>query len=112
MTKHQSVGESYSRQIMRSAFSGLGARIGLSWVLLLVFVACQNEKRKPVVHKTKPKVVAVEEPPIIYFEKITNKNVVERLTTYGKENPETVFDVFTTKGKIRIRLFKDTPTSS
>lgn len=40
MTKHQSVGESYSRQIMRSAFSGLGAKIGLSWVLLLVFVAC------------------------------------------------------------------------
>jgi len=40
MTKHQVIGESYSKQIMRTAFSGWGAKIGLSWVLLLAFVAC------------------------------------------------------------------------
>ena len=45
----------------------------------------------------------------ITFEKITNKNVVQRLTEYGNQNPETLVDVYTTKGKIRIQLFKDTP---
>ncbi|RVU81441.1 ABC transporter permease [Leucothrix sargassi] len=40
MTKHQNVGESYSRQILRTAFSGWGAKIGFMWVMLLAFVAC------------------------------------------------------------------------
>ena len=43
------------------------------------------------------------------FEKITDDNVVERLTNYGENNPETEVDIYTTKGKIRIRLFKETP---
>ena len=40
MTSRAQVGESYARHILRTAFSGWGARIGLAWVMLLVFVAC------------------------------------------------------------------------
>lgn len=39
MTKSYS-GESYGRQIVRTAFSGWGAKIGLVWVVLLAFFAC------------------------------------------------------------------------
>ena len=40
MTSRAQVGESYAKHILRTAFSGWGARIGFTWVLLLVFVAC------------------------------------------------------------------------
>jgi peptidyl-prolyl cis-trans isomerase A (cyclophilin A) len=40
---------------------------------------------------------------------IRNDNVVERLTEYGKDNPETIADIYTRFGKIRIQLFKDVP---
>lgn len=43
------------------------------------------------------------------FIPITNETVVERLTQYGELNPETVVDIYTTKGKIRIKLYQDTP---
>lgn len=76
-----------------------------------LFISCSEEKptkkeatppKKVVVKKVKIK----EEPKL---DLITNDNVVERLTAYGKENPETIADVYTTKGKVRIRLYKDTP---
>jgi len=77
---------------------------------LLSLLACQEEKPAPVIHKSPVKKKVIKEPvKKVYFEKITNTNVVERLTTYGKENPETLIDIYTTKGKMRIRLFKDTP---
>ena len=68
----------------------------------------KEEKAKPIVQKIKKKVTTFKAPKV-YFEKITNTNVVERLTAYGKGNPETVLDIYTTKGKMRIKLFKDTP---
>ncbi len=80
-------------------------------LLIFLFIccfSCQEEKSKPKVEKRILKTKVVEQPKI-HFEKINNDNVVERLTAYGKENPETVVDVFTSKGKIRIQLFKDTP---
>lgn len=40
MTKTHQTGESYGKQILRSAFSGWGARFGLAWVLILAFFAC------------------------------------------------------------------------
>ncbi|MDF1673371.1 MAG: peptidylprolyl isomerase [Vicingaceae bacterium] len=43
------------------------------------------------------------------FIPITNKTVVERLTQYGKSNPESIVDIYTTKGKIRVKLYQDTP---
>ena len=41
--------------------------------------------------------------------KLTNENVVEFLTQYGKENPETEVTVITTFGNIDIKLYEDTP---
>ena len=40
---------------------------------------------------------------------ITEETVVNRLTIYGKENLETIVLLSTSKGNIKIRLFKDTP---
>jgi len=40
MTKRSQQSVSYSKRILRSAFSGWGARIGLTWVIILAFVAC------------------------------------------------------------------------
>ncbi len=77
--------------------------------VLLVFFSCQEENPKPVVHKSVTKAIVEPLPPKPTHDLITDENVVERLTAYGKENPETVVDIYTTKGKIKIRLFKDTP---
>lgn len=80
-------------------------------LLILLFTccySCEDKKAEPVLIQNKKKTVVVEKP-VVYFEKINNKNVVERLTAFGKENPETVLAIFTTKGEIRIELFKDTP---
>ncbi|MBX2828836.1 MAG: peptidylprolyl isomerase [Flavobacteriaceae bacterium] len=41
--------------------------------------------------------------------KITEDNVVEFLTAYGKENPETKVRITTSHGDIDIELYKDTP---
>ena len=43
------------------------------------------------------------------YPKITNENVVEFLTQYGKENPETKVRISTTHGDIDIELYQDTP---
>jgi len=45
----------------------------------------------------------------IAYPKITNENVVDFLTEYGIENPETKVLVSTQYGDIEIELFKDTP---
>ena len=50
-----------------------------------------------------------EEPEKQKYPKITNENVVEFLTNYGKENPETKVLLKTKKGDIEIELYKDTP---
>ncbi len=41
--------------------------------------------------------------------KLTNKNLREFMTNYGKENPETLVRVKTTYGNIDIQLYKETP---
>jgi peptidyl-prolyl cis-trans isomerase B (cyclophilin B) len=80
---------------------------GFLIIILIACFSCKEEIAKPVIKKVK-KVKLIENPKV-YFEKITNENVTERLTAYGIENPETVLDVYTTKGKMRIKLFEDTP---
>jgi peptidyl-prolyl cis-trans isomerase A (cyclophilin A) len=77
-------------------------------LILIIFFSCKEEKATPILQKVDKKIEIIENPRI-YFEKITNNNVVERLTIYGKENNETILDVYTTKGKMRIKLFEDTP---
>jgi len=80
----------------------------LSLLFLLVLLSCQEEKPKKNI-KTAVKKVEKIRSPKPFYNLISNKNVVERLTTYGKENPETIVDIYTSKGKIRVKLFKDTP---
>lgn len=40
---------------------------------------------------------------------INDENVKEKLLAYGKDNPETVVEIYTTKGKVTVKLFNDTP---
>lgn len=85
-------------------------KLFITLVLVLFIFSCSDSKpekkikvkkviKKQIVLKPKKK----KPPPI------TTENVVERLTVYGEQNPETIVDIYTTKGKIRIELFKDTP---
>ena len=76
--------------------------------ILSILFSCKEEKPKVIVQKSKtqPTIVAPTKP---VYDLITNENVVERLTAYGKQNPETIVEVYTSKGKIKIKLFKDTP---
>ena len=83
-------------------------------LFVLIFSACNSATDKtieqPIVkvdslttnHLQKP---VIEEK----IDLITDENVVEKLTKYGEENPETILEIYTTKGKIKIRLFNDTP---
>lgn len=57
-------------------------------LMVIVFSACE----------TKPKTIP-----------ITQENVVEVLTQYGRENPENEVLIETQHGNIRLRLFEDTP---
>lgn len=77
-------------------------------LLLIVMLSCNEEKPKVPVKKEVKKVVK-EIPPEPIYDLITDENVVKRLTKYGEENPETIVDIFTSKGKIRVKLYKDTP---
>lgn len=56
--------------------------------ILVAFVACTSKPKGP---------------------QITQQNIVDVLTTYGKENPENEVLIETEFGKIRLRLFDDTP---
>lgn len=40
---------------------------------------------------------------------ITKDNLLETLTKYGKENPETMVEIKTSYGMIKLRLFEETP---
>jgi cyclophilin family peptidyl-prolyl cis-trans isomerase len=60
----------------------------LLFLFLVFFIGCE----------TKPKGTA-----------ITQENIREVLTQYGKENPENEVLIETTFGNIRLRLFEDTP---
>lgn len=53
--------------------------------------------------------VSIEKPITKTYPKITDENVVEFLTEYGKENPETRVRLTTQHGAIEIKLYEDTP---
>lgn len=82
-------------------------------LFLIALVSCesQQDKKSTPQKKITAKLIKKEQPKVYkpQFKKITSENVVERLTEYGEENPENEVDIYTTKGKIRIRLFEDTP---
>ena len=78
------------------------------FAILLFLLACGDKKpKKNVVKNPKKKTETLPSKPV--YQLISDKNVVERLTNYGKENPATLVDVYTSKGKIRVKLFEDTP---
>ena len=76
-----------------------------SIIILLVLFSCQGEKPKKIVKKKIEKVEKIIQPKPVY-NLISDKNVVARLTEFGKENQETIVDIYTSKGKIRIKFFK------
>ena len=43
------------------------------------------------------------------LEQLTSENVVEALTAYGKQNPDSIAVISTRHGDIKVRLYKDTP---
>jgi len=85
----------------------------LSLFFLLIFYACSESSPKDVIKKPLEKETVVQSKKVIQpvpkANLINNDNVVEKLTAYGKENPETIVSLKTTKGTIKIRLYKDTP---
>lgn len=91
-------------------------------LLALIFIACEDTKKQTQEKTTKTDMVdsvttsetskkkvggKLQEKP--KNPKLTNENVVDFLTLYGKENPETKVRIKTTEGDIDIELFKDTP---
>lgn len=81
---------------------------------LLFIYSCNNsttspplKKEKEVKSKPSKQVQSKVEKP--KRELITNRNVKEKLTEYGKENTESVVLIKTDKGDIKVRLYKDTP---
>jgi peptidyl-prolyl cis-trans isomerase B (cyclophilin B) len=83
-------------------------------LFILIFSACNSVTDKTIeqniIKIDTAKKVAVTQPKIeLEPDLITDENVTEKLLKYGKENPETILEIYTTKGKLKIRLFNDTP---
>ena len=82
-------------------------------ILIITFtffiIGCESNtvnKKELVLKKT---VVKPNQQIIKKTNPITDETAVERLTKYGEVNTETIVDIYTTKGKIRIKLYEDTP---
>ena len=90
-------------------------RISIFYLLLFLFLsACDSPEKKTAVAESSAKesgksaLVKKKKTPK-KPESINDKNVVEFLTEYGKNNPETLVLLKTRLGNIKIRLYKDTP---
>ncbi|NGX84938.1 peptidylprolyl isomerase [Aequorivita sp. KMM 9714] len=83
----------------------------------VIFASCEDKKKatKTVVETKTKKEVEVEDETKVEkdtkadYPKITSENVVEFLTEYGKNNPETKVLITSRYGDIVIELYKDTP---
>ncbi|MFT4697766.1 MAG: peptidyl-prolyl cis-trans isomerase A (cyclophilin A) [Flavobacteriaceae bacterium] len=95
-------------------------------LLFLFFTSCEDKKKssevtpKSTAEKVKiqaeidslseaRKLNAIKKNTPAPYPKITPDNVVEFLTEYGNNNPETKVLISTTEGDIEIKLLKDTP---
>jgi len=85
------------------------------FVAITLFLSCEDTKKastkkediSPITEKiSTPKNKKSE---LKKYSKITQENVIDFLTEYGKENPETKVRISTLQGDIDIKLFKDTP---
>ncbi|MCB0410021.1 MAG: peptidylprolyl isomerase [Flavobacteriales bacterium] len=83
--------------------------------LIAITFSCGEEPSKKIKEVAKPKATientakkeTIKEEPKIDL--ISDENVKDKLLAYGKENPETVVDIYTSYGKVRVQLYKDTP---
>ena len=89
-------------------------------LLILLFANCEDtqktseEKKQVVKERSQDSIISEKtpeekEPEAVRYPEITNDNVVEFLTQYGKENPETQVKITTQYGDIYIELYQDTP---
>ncbi len=95
-------------------------------LLLLFLISCEDKKKssevKPIISSEKVKIQAeidslselkkldsIKKNSENRYPKITQDNVVDFLTEYGNNNPETKVKISTTEGDIEILLYKDTP---
>lgn len=89
----------------------------MRWIFLvlisvLALVGCQEKVASQAKTIEKKEVKKVEPPKqaIVRQEKlISDDNVTDTLLAYGKANRETIVDITTSFGKIRVKLFEDTP---
>ena len=93
----------------------------LLFLLLITFLSCEDTKKASVKNHPKEKVEELSEKKKKdsiaisskekenKYPKVTQENVVDFLTEYGKNNPETKVRISTVHGDIEIQLFKDTP---
>ena len=84
--------------------------------LLPFLYSCSGDETRKAQQKPKKEKSALKPTPtgensVVHesYNYITEETVVKRLTNYGKENLETIVLISTSKGNIKIRLFKDTP---
>ncbi|WP_313113159.1 peptidylprolyl isomerase [Aequorivita sediminis] len=83
----------------------------------IIFASCEDKKKatETVIETKIKKEVEVEDNVKIEkdekadYPKITNENMVEFLTEYGQDNPETKVLITSRYGDIVIELYKDTP---
>lgn len=86
-------------------------------ITLNMFVGCceptgtkEKPENKEIAQKPKAKKKETrKKPKKKKFPKLSNDNVVKVLTEYGEENPENTVLLKTTRGDIKIRLYKGTP---
>jgi peptidyl-prolyl cis-trans isomerase B (cyclophilin B) len=85
---------------MTSAFSS--KRIIQLIVCVLLFSACQSQTEEQGTTESEPTETPTLEP-------LTSETVVEVLTAYEEENPDSLAVISTRHGDIKVRLYKDTP---
>ena len=81
---------------------------GVFWGL----VSCAEQKAPSQEEVASPSMEKMDEqspPPRVNNNLITSANVVEKLTRFGEENPETNVTIKTKYGNIKVKLYKDTP---
>ncbi|WP_166381849.1 MULTISPECIES: peptidylprolyl isomerase [unclassified Polaribacter] len=75
-------------------------------VAIIAFYQCKDEK-KPVEKQTNK--TKLEEKVVKAWDSLNSKNTEAFLTEFGKQNPETIVEITTDFGKIKLRLFDDVP---
>ena len=86
-------------------------QITVLFLFILVAFSC-SDKQTPTVKKEIKKThtqVKKKAKKKVVKNTITNDNVTEKLSNYGKENPETKAVIKTTYGNIYVKLYEDTP---